>query len=218
MNFVLILSIFGAVILLGLFVYYVYNPSDCKVVTTISTPDGLVEIIDPKCKEGLPHTTDKNTIRMTKSIWDSHRRDEVLVHERIHLSQKQDPEIWAEFYRRYWDYEIFAQPPTSIPQKYIDNLRPNPDTDNAPWAVWRKRYLFFPNYENPALPTLKNPEILVWDIQEKRVVSVPAEWSALFCVDGICPNQYEHPHELSAEFLTKHNQSVAGKQLAEWWL
>ena len=192
-----------------------FAEADCKVVGTQKTEDGRVELVNLSCKEGLPHTTDSNTIRMPVALWTGPTRDDIMVHERVHLSQKREPAEWAEFYRRYWDYDILPTPPASLPAEYVEALRPNPDTDAAPWALWRKRYLFFPNYASSD-KMLRNPRILVWDVQDRRLVSAPPEWTAFFCMDGSCPQQFEHPHELSAEMLTKGYTSPAAKQLQAW--
>ena len=61
--------------------YYISSTGDeCKVLETIQTPNGVVQIVNDECKEALPHTTDKNTIRMTKSVWSGARRNDVLFH------------------------------------------------------------------------------------------------------------------------------------------
>jgi hypothetical protein len=187
----------------------------CKVVGHELTEDGQVELVNLSCKEGLPHTTDSNTIRMPVALWTGPTRDDIMVHERVHLSQKREPAEWAEFYRRYWDYDMLSTPPAGLPADYVAALRPNPDTDAAPWALWRKRYLFFPTYASSDR-TLRNPKIVVWDVQQKRRVEAPPEWTAFFCVDGACPQQFEHPHELSAEMLTKGYKSPASEQLRGW--
>ena len=189
--------------------------SGCKVVRNELTENGQVELVNLSCKEGLPHTTDSNTIRMPVALWSGPTRDEILIHERVHLSQKRAPAEWAEFYRRYWEYDMLSVPPVSLPAEHVTALRPNPDTDAAPWALWRQRYLFFPTYASSDR-TLRNPRILVWDIQSRRLVSPPAEWTAFFCNDGVCPQQFEHPHELSAEMLTKEYASPAAAQLRAW--
>jgi hypothetical protein len=202
---------------IGFFYYLSSEADECKVLETIQTPNGMVQIVNDECKEALPHTTDKNTIRMTKSIWSGSRRNDVLFHERVHLEQKRAARDWAEFYRRYWEYDISAKPPTDLPASFVRNLRPNPDTRAEPWAIWRRRYLFFPNYANAAAPSLKDIRVHVWDMHEKRLIPVPDEWKEIFCHEGSCPYQFEHPHEISAEFLTSDNHSSASTRLQNWW-
>jgi hypothetical protein len=182
------------------------------------TDNGRIEVVSDSCKEGLPHTTDSETIRMPLSVWNGSNRQSVLLHERVHLSQKRHPEVWSEFYRRHWDYELLVAAPAGVPAVYSQNRRPNPDTDVAPWAIWRHRYVFFPNYKHAGVPQLKNAQVLVWDLDTNHLVPIPDAWYALFCVNRALPHQYEHPHELAAEFLTLGSGSVAANELRSWWL
>lgn len=185
---------------------------DCKVLERIPTEDGLIEIVDEWCKEGLPHTTDSNTIRMTRQKYDSQRLPSLLVHERIHLDQKRNPTKWAEFYKQYWDYDIQYESP--VPDVYAKHLRPNPDTAANPWAIWRQRWVFFPYTETGGLQAAN---VRIWDLFENTFVPVPEQWKARFCDADGCPHQYEHPHELSAELWTDPTKSVASAQLTRWY-
>lgn len=167
-----------------------------------------VEIVDPACQEGLPHTTDSHTIRMTETVWNSTRRNAVLIHERIHLDQKRQPQEWEAFYKREWGYTVSATPPVSLPNQ----LRPNPDTAAKPWALWRSRWLFFPE----AAGALKDAPVRVWDTHHAVESSPPPEWIAFFCGSHGCPHQYEHPHEISAEMITGGDDSDAATRLFTW--
>jgi hypothetical protein len=202
------------VTVLVLYIYKHRNSSDCRVLRTIRTEDGTIEIVDAACQEGLPHTTDSHTIRMTETAYASKRRDRTLAHERIHLDQKRNPDIWRKFYKDHWDYELYDTPPRDLPATYIKNLRPNPDTSDAPWALWRSRWLFFPNYGTDR--TLRNARVLIWDTHTKQIVMPPPEWKAIFCVSDSCPHQFEHPHELSAEYIAEGGNSPAALKLFAW--
>jgi hypothetical protein len=188
---------------------------ECRVLRVEHRDDMTIEIVDADCKEGLPHTTGPYTVRMTEAAWAHKRRNTTLVHEHVHLEQKRKPHEWYEWYRRYWEYELLASPPPDLPAKYIAGLRPNPDTADAPWALWRHRWLFFPNYTDSSR-TLRNARVLVWDTTMKKIVDVPAAWKDAFCSDGVCPHQYEHPHELSAEYIADGSASAAASKLYEW--
>ena len=185
---------------------------DCVVLERIQTEDGTIEIVDETCQEGLPHTTDSETIRMTRAKYEGKRIDELLIHERVHLDQKRNRLKWLQFYKQFWDYDIVKESP--LPSAYTKRLRPNPDTADAPWAIWRERYVFFPYSDGGEL---KNAKVRVWDILEKKETSIPEQWKARFCDTEMgCPHQYEHPHEISAEFITKRPRSKAAGQLFQW--
>jgi len=195
--------------------YFIWNlyTNNCHVLKRYNLPFGIVEIVDSNCQDGLPHTWSPSIIRMTESDWNSSRRDTILRHERVHLRQRQDPIEWNRFYRSAWGYECTKLPPPGIPQHWLDRVRPNPDTADALWAVWHGRYVFFPTYRD-AKRSLRNASVQVWDIQKRQMVEPPAEWKQLFCDGGNCPVQYEHPHEISAEFITQTvNNSPAAQQL-----
>ncbi len=185
---------------------------DCTVLQTIRLNDAEVEIVDDGCKEGLPHTTGPRTIRMTRSLWEGARRAEILKHERVHLAQKSHSAAeWRDFYEHSWEYKCYAAPPPGIPADLVARLRPNPDTSDSPWAVWRRRWLFFPAFG--AEGSLRDAEVIVWDLENHRQADIPAEWRDAFCGTEGCPHQYEHPHEISAEWLAagKSTASAAAK-------
>lgn len=171
-----------------------------------------IEIVDATCQEGLPHTTDGRTIRMTEEVWVSERRGSVLKHERVHLDQKTHPREWEAFYEREWEYTVSERPPPGLPATLSTALRPNPDTAGRPWALWRGRWLFFPE----AAGRLKDAPVRVWDTDHAIETTPPPEWTAFFCGSRGCPHQYEHPHELSAEMITRGDDSDAATRLFTW--
>jgi hypothetical protein len=192
---------------------------ECTVLQTIRLDESTrVEIVDDACKEGLPHTTDASTIRMTRATWEGARREEVLRHERVHCAQKgSDARAWRDFYARAWEYTIHTAPPATLPATLVARLRPNPDTADAPWALWRGRWLFFPVFG--ADRKLATAQVIVWDTETRRALDAPPEqWRAAFCGrDGACPHQYEHPHEIAAEYLTDLKSTAsAATALFSW--
>jgi hypothetical protein len=149
---------------------------------------------------------------MTESDWNSSRRNDILRHERVHLRQRQEPIEWRNFYRSAWGYEYTKSPPPGIPQHWIMRLRPNPDTEDGPWAIWNGRYVFFPTFRD-INRSLRTAVVQVWDMKKKQIVDIPAEWQQFFCEGGNCPYQYEHPHEIAAEFITHPSNSPAAHAL-----
>jgi hypothetical protein len=164
-----------------------------------------IEIVADNCESGLPHTTDANTIRMTESVWNSPRRDNILAHERVHLEQRRAPDAWKDFYTKAWNYRIQTSPPSSLPLKEIaDRIRGNPDIHPERWACWGDRYWFVTVYTDAATPHLTGAQTRVWDEKTGQWLSeAPDTWRATFCLPtGECPHQWEHPHELAAEIWT----------------
>jgi hypothetical protein len=166
-------------------------------------PDVQIQLVNASCENGLPHTSDANTIRLSEDVWNSANRDSTLRHERIHILQRRFPEAWARFYKEKWGYELFTEPPPSFPVGDIQRVRSNPDTATEPWAVWQNRYWIAPLYSDIHAPKLLGVNIQIWDAQEMRwIQKMPDEWGAFFCGDGKCPHQWEHPHEIAAEVWT----------------
>ena len=203
----------GLLVASGVVIYiFLRKRTTCRVLRTVYTRNGNIEIVNDECQEGLPHTTNGNTIRMTESVWNSGNCDSTLKHERVHLDQKRHPEKWEAFYHSAWDYELLTSPPPDLP---ITEVRPNPDTTGKPWALWRRRYLFYPQYGPER--TLRNAPVRIWDVEEKQHVDLPPEWLAEFCDDDGCPHQYEHPHEMAAEYITHGSSSPSAVKLFRWF-
>ena len=184
---------------------------ECTVLRHIPTDDGVIEIVDAACKEGLPHTTGPNTIRMTEAAYASPRRDSTLVHERVHLDQRRHRHEWLQFYEREWGYKLLPKAPFHCKGE----LRPNPDTADAPYAVWKDRYVFYPIYSQER--TLRGAKVKVWDLVKGAFVDVPEAWRAFFCESADrCVHQYEHPHEIAAEYIAEGSRAPAAQKLFAW--
>jgi hypothetical protein len=93
-----IVALVALVVLAILWRIYLQRPEgmhriieECRVLRVEHRDDMTIEIVDADCKEGLPHTTGPNTVRMTEAAWSDRRRTTTLVHEHVHLEQKRKP-------------------------------------------------------------------------------------------------------------------------------
>lgn len=196
-------------------VLYFNSQTPCTVLERIPYVDGTtIDVVGDSCSEGLPHTIDRNTIIMPLSSWTSSHRESTLRHELVHIRQRRDASIWYTFYRDEWGYESVALPPELDSR----SIRPNPDTADSPFMLWRGKWLFLPIYN--ADHTLRNADVRVYDIQNKSFTSIPPEWTAFFSASKLGGghgtadlHQYEHPHEISAEFLTSRRECSASLKL-----
>jgi len=170
----------------------------------------MLHIVNDVYMEGLPHTQDANTIVLPMRVYNSARREKTIVHEGVHIDQRRNPDKWYTFYKTMWDYDIRSNAPEQL-RSYSVALRPNPDTEMAPWAVWKERYVFFPVYGEER--KLKTAKIVVYDLQTSAFIDPPEEWKTEFCEAGNCPNQWEHPHEMAAEFITEGSKCPAAVKL-----
>lgn len=177
--------------------------NQCNILDVIKDAElegAVIELVDETCEDGLPHTVDADRIRMTRSVWNGKRREDILRHERIHLLQRRDLLAWYQFYKAKWGYTDFTRvPPVGAP---ATNVRSNPDTADSPWVCWGNRYWFVPVYRDPKNPRIRDAETRVWDARLAVWSDPPREWVSFFCEEGRCPYQLEHPHEISAEILS----------------
>jgi hypothetical protein len=172
----------------------------CRILRTEKDGPNVVEIVSPSCEDGLPHTVRPHTIRMTEEVWNSSRKETILVHERVHLQQRQNPETWRRFYEEHWGYTF----PDDVPPEVANrtDIRANPDTADSPFPVWQQRYWFVEVYDDPVNPALRHSHVEIWDTRTQSWLrNPPVEWQRFFCEDS-CPHQIEHPHELAAEYST----------------
>jgi len=177
--------------------------ADCKPIDKIHMKLGSISswvwIVKKTCEQGLPHTRGHDIIAIPINF-PKDRLPPLMDHERIHLLQRRMPESWARFYRIKWNYEIYSSPPFGMPDYLIKYRRANPDTANEPYACWNSRYWSVPIYISESNLSLKDAPIKWWDQMTNKVLdSAPDEWVQFF---GDDIHQCEHPHELTAEYLS----------------
>ena len=156
-------------------------------------------IMPRSCEQGLPHTRSVDIIAIPENINKSHLPS-IIDHEKIHLLQRRMPDSWSKFYRIKWDYETFEGIPAGMPKDLVLLRRANPDTARDPWVRWRNRWWSVPTYKSKNELSLAKSIIQWWDEKNNTIsTDAPEEWISFF---GSDVQQSEHPHELSAEFLS----------------
>jgi hypothetical protein len=177
--------------------------ADCKPIYKIHMKLGSISswvwIVKKSCEQGLPHTRGHDVIAIPVN-YPKELLPPLMDHERVHLLQRRMPDSWAKFYRIKWNYEIYNSPPFGMPDNLIKFRRANPDTENEPYVCWKSRYWSVPVYISESNLSLKEAPIKWWDQATNRVTdSAPEAWIDFF---GEEIHQCEHPHELSAEYLS----------------
>jgi hypothetical protein len=192
----------------------------CKVLKRVMRPDlgaGIfVNIVEDSCYDGLPHTTDKININIPLSLYEKggNDLDHVLEHECIHIMQRRDIYAWKQMYARF-KWAIYSKIPFSDMNEELISLlkrvRENPDISNEKYGIWNKRYLFLSCYKNVYNPKVRESEMIIYDLYEKKVLKgFPPDY-----YDWMKINQADHPHEIFAELLSdkeKYSQLNYGVQ------
>ena len=198
--------------------------ADCKPITKIHMKLGAISTwvwtVPKSCEQGLPHTRGIDVIAIPINF-PQQLLPPLMDHERVHLLQRQMPDSWARFYRLKWYYTIFSAAPFAMPVELVRLRRANPDTAISPYACWKSRYWSVPVYLSETNLSLKDAPIKWWD-QETGLVSdsAPDAWVTFF---GNSIHQCEHPHELSAEYISGPIRSGVKKmpeglkRLADSW-
>jgi len=175
----------------------------CQPITTIHRKMGKISahiwIVPDSCEQGLPHTRAVDVIAIPKNFPKA-RLALTLEHEKIHLYQRLHPDSWRKFYRIKWRCEIYKQPPVGMPKELIKMRRANPDTADAPWVCFMNRHWPVAVYRSVTDLSLSKAPVKWWDQLDTSVNMRPPEaWTTFFGADV---HQHEHPHEISAEFLS----------------
>ena len=182
--------------------------------TEIGPANTVIHTTSHSCEAGMPHTRSEGRIIIPDSVLPTERQD-IINHELIHVYQARDPDVWKQFYRKNWGFEIFKDAPASLPADLRAAKRANPDTATAPWSCWKGRWWPFAVYTDPQHPTLRGAVTVWWDTWKNAVSKeAPEGWAEFF---GRV-QQDEHPHEIAAVMIAGENtSSEAGRRLHQWW-
>lgn len=195
--------------------------NDCNPINIESIDDKyLIWTVPSSCENGLPHTRYDNVIVLPNNL-PFYIKTNVIEHEKIHLHQRKNEEKWKAFYKSYWKYEIYKKHPINMPLEIIEKRRSNPDTDANIWACWNEKWWSVPIYNDIDDLHLSNISIKWWNIDTNQISAYPPnEWIDFF---GNSLPQAEHPHEISAVFISqyiKNNKQImseAMKLLVDNW-
>ena len=169
-----------------------------KDYTKLGTMDSWILTMPTSCENGMPHTRAEDVIAMPigfpKNSW-----AKTIEHEKIHLSQRKDFANWKKFYRLYWNYELFENPPKDMPLKLVNMKRANPDTCFAPYACWNNNWWSVPVYKSHTNLNFQNCPNKWWNQSENKIYDKPPQkWFDFF---GYDVSQAEHPNEISAVYI-----------------
>lgn len=198
--------------------------NDCSCQSRISSYDPGLNIFydlcitNDTCEDGLPHTSDENTVVIPASIAGGKHGARILKHELIHILQRRHKKHWDEFYEKEWQFTVHETPPSGLPSWISQRRRRNPDLLDSHFSCWANRWWPVTVYNSRDLPELREATVLWWD-SEKNVVlqEEPVEFVSFFGK----VSQNEHPNEIAAVYLEEQgikrgSISKAANKLFSW--
>lgn len=156
----------------------------------------------PTAEAGMPHTRPPNVICMPAYFPESHKQ-ETLAHELVHIDQRRRRSEWDTFFQKEGWKPISM---TSVPDRWVQRCRLNPDTVDSPFWAWKGRSVPLPLYERDDRPDLRRVVVHWYDMETGiRQPEPPRSFLERY---GPSPPQAEHPRELSAVEIASRFQKL----------
>lgn len=177
------------------------EPTSMTVELTVPIPiEGplTVAYLDARSDAGLPHTRGLKGIALPVFLlWQP--SEATIQHEIVHLSQKQFPQQWWSWYSRVWNFRrATVKEFMSIPEKWRQRRRMNPDTLGSPYTVWKDRWIPLSVFLKEDAPDLRYCKRGFWDLRLSQWTWEPPQgWISTF---GEGFND-EHPNEIAAHWI-----------------
>jgi hypothetical protein len=165
-------------------------------------PSGKIVWMDSDCDNNLPHTRPPNLICLSKNI-SLESLNSIVLHERVHVSQRLHSSEWAKLFRDYWS---MTQWDGIIPADILLRRRLNPDIIIAPTFIWKDEWVPLALFNSLTMPELTNVDIVWWNAKTRTLNREPPPgWEDFF---GPIHSGHEHPFELSAYLVQNNSDSV----------
>jgi hypothetical protein len=166
-----------------------------------------IAILNPEADGGLPHTRPPNLICLPSSLCKEEQISKefriTLVHEAIHVSQRQDPSLWENFCRREGWTPV---PIEKIPDEIVERCRINPDTISNPFWAWELYHVPLPLFPPHGGKNLSNTRIQWFDLRTGGILhNFPKSFEKKY---GRKFGQPEHPYEIYAEIFSEEGIST----------
>ena len=161
-----------------------------------------IAILNPEADGGLPHTRPPNLICLPAALCKEEAVSKdfrvTLLHEAIHISQRQEPQLWEDFCIREGWIPVARE---RIPEEFIDRCRINPDTISRPFWAWELYHVPLPLFSPYGENKISSTKIQWLDLRTGALLhNFPKSFEKKY---GRKFGQPEHPYEIYAEIFSE---------------
>lgn len=190
---------------MGLYKPALYSVNRIIPAVSKDWPSGQIIWMTTDADGGLPHTRDPRYICISEGHPES-TLAKTLLHERIHIHQRNHTKSWIRLYQKYWSMEVWYG---KLPEEISRRVRINPDTMYVAPMIWKKTWVPFAVFRDSTPTNLSDTKIVWWnDITKVLYETAPLGWKEFF---GIT-NQAEHPFEIAAYILSEDGLKSPAKE------
>jgi hypothetical protein len=159
--------------------------------------------LDPSAENGFPHTRPNIICIPSNSRFPSLKT--TLFHEAIHIHQRNNKDLWNSFLLKEKWTPISS---SSIPQRWVEKCRLNPDTIDEQFYCFENRYVPLPIFVKDHNPRFEEIKVMFFDLNSGILEhSSPISFSRKYGDN----RQSEHPYEIYAvemENKIKTNEDI----------
>lgn len=165
-------------------------------------------------ENNFPHTHGDVILYPLNKLENTENSQITFAHEKAHVFQKRNPEIFDDLYMNYWGFKKI-----NISQDDIHfDIRANPDTPNLHWTFCDHVLLvkYKPNPKN-----LNDVVYVAYDPNTKETIEL-RKWKPFVDYFGQGNINYYHPDEISATMISNYcfdylEPTPGFKQMVKWY-
>jgi hypothetical protein len=163
-----------------------------------------IVVLDSSADRGLPHTRPPNYVCLPASMCQEKMTNDfrvTLIHEAIHVHQRNYPDIWERELRRIGWAPVS---PDMIPDDMVERARINPDTCMTPFWAWNLHHVPLPIFNNP--PQLDAVQVKWFDTRNNTWnAQAPESFKKRYGT----ASYIEHPYEIYADAYSKRGLTTS---------
>lgn len=161
-------------------------------------------VLHSSADNGYPHTRPESLVCLPESFVANSSNEtlaETLRHEAMHIHQRKFPDLWKQ---KCLDEGWAIVDPNSVPQRFRNQCRINPDTMDIPFWSWDTYHIPLPIFKDDNPQGLGDVRI---EWLDSRTAALFHEPPPSFTEKYGNPSQPEHPYEIYAVIYASQNIS-----------